>query len=74
MITEIVASQLKANVILDDTNSSAHKAFREAGGLLLSTAKAQYVYYGTSEEKPELAFVAIGWNSMDDPKEFASLP
>ena len=74
MISEIVTFQLKFNASLADPSSPASKVIRECLAPELAAHGAHDAYYGQFIEKPDIAILFVGWDSMDEHKKFLSSP
>ena len=72
MLTEIVTFETKPNASLVDPDSVANKIIRETLSSELAARGAHHAYYGSFIERPEMVIIFVGWDSIDDHKNFMS--
>ena len=70
MITEITTFELETDANLTDTSSSTTKILRNFLAAELAFPGAHQAYYGQDVEKPEVVFVLVNWDSIEDHEKF----
>ena len=70
MITRLAILRLAPSASLANPSTPASKTLAAFLAPELAAPGCKFAYYGTSDEKPELGFVFVGWESLEKRGEF----
>ena len=73
MLVNLMKCQLQADMDIARMDSSAHEAIHNFLVQILTTNKgACFAYFGQSIEQPDLAFIFVGWDTLESSKNVFS--